>query len=217
MPEFVLRVAATEREDGVRQAMSAFIRRMDPHQHGAIGALFKTGEFAGKEGEIAVIVHPRGYRAGRLLLVGLGEKKNLSPDAFRKAMGHVSRNKTVTSSDKAAVVLDGYDNPAYYQGAAEGHLLGQYKLLDFKSGESAKDTVKLSELSFVVSGRTALAVPLSNPSELGGTERIIVYTTFLADGSLFYYLTLAPDADARVYQQTFVRIGQSLRLTDVRR
>ena len=32
-----------------------------------------------------------------------------------------------------------------------------------------------------------------------------------------YYLTLAPDADARVYQQTFVRIGQSLRLTDVRR
>lgn len=133
------------------------LKPVDKLTEGAVGALFKTGEFAGKEGEMAVVVHPRGYRAGRLVLVGLGEKKKLSPDSFRRAMGHVSRNKTVTSSNKAAVVLDGYDNPAYYRAAAEGHLLGQYKLLDFKSGESAKDTTRLAEVSFVVSGRAALA------------------------------------------------------------
>ena len=67
-----------------------------------------------------------------------------------------------------------------------------------------------------MSGRTALAVQLSNPSELGGAERIVVYTTFLADGSLFYFLTLVPEADAQTYQQTFSKIGQSIRLTDVR-
>jgi hypothetical protein len=44
-------------------------------------------------------------------------------------------------------------------------------------------------------------------------ERITVYTTFLADGSLFYFLTVVPDADAQAFQPTFVRIGQSIRFT----
>ena len=37
-----------------------------------------------------------------------------------------------------------------------------------------------------ISMRSAIATPLSNPSPLGGQELIGVYTTFLADGSLFY-------------------------------
>ena len=67
-----------------------------------------------------------------------------------------------------------------------------------------------------MSSRTALATPLTNPSPLGGAERIGVYTTFLSDGNLFYYLTVAPETEAQSYQQVFVRIGQSLRLTDAR-
>jgi leucyl aminopeptidase len=125
--------------------------------NGAVEGLFQSGEFTGRDGEIAVVVHPHGYRAKRLILVGVGEKKKMSADSIRKALGHVSRHKTLTSSSKAAVILDGFDNPAYYQAAIEGHSLGQYRLLDYKSGEAAKDTAKLSEMIFVVSGRSALA------------------------------------------------------------
>ncbi|MBI5265834.1 MAG: leucyl aminopeptidase [candidate division Zixibacteria bacterium] len=132
------------------------LKSVDKLTNGAINGLFRSGEFGGKDGEIAVVVHPHGFRAGRLLLVGLGEKKKLSADAIRKALGHASRHKTLSSSVKAAVILDGYDNPAYYQAAVEGHALGRYKLLDYKSGEAAKDTSKLSELTFVVSRRAAL-------------------------------------------------------------
>ena len=68
-----------------------------------------------------------------------------------------------------------------------------------------------------ISGRSALATPLVNPSPLGGRERISVYTTFLADGStLFYYLTIVPEKDAEAFQGAFRRVGQSIRLTDVR-
>ena len=67
-----------------------------------------------------------------------------------------------------------------------------------------------------MSQRSALATPLVNPSPLGGQERIAVYTTFLADGSLFYYLTLVPDNDAETFQETFRRVGESIRLTEVR-
>ena len=67
-----------------------------------------------------------------------------------------------------------------------------------------------------ISQRSAIATPLVNPSPLGGQERIGVYTTFLVDGSLFYYLTIVPENDAAAFQETFQRVGESIRLTERR-
>jgi hypothetical protein len=67
-----------------------------------------------------------------------------------------------------------------------------------------------------ISQRSALATPLVNPSPLGGRERVVVYTTFLADGSLFYYLTIVPENAAEAYRDAFRRIADSIRLTEVR-
>ena len=67
-----------------------------------------------------------------------------------------------------------------------------------------------------MSGRTALATPLSNPSPLGGQERITLATTFLVDGSLFYFISVTPESDANALQATFRRIFQSIKLTDGR-
>jgi len=68
-----------------------------------------------------------------------------------------------------------------------------------------------------ISGRSALATSLVNPSPLGGRERIAVYTTFLADGTtLFYYLTIVPEKDVDAFLETFQRVGESIRLTDAR-
>jgi Zn-dependent protease with chaperone function len=67
-----------------------------------------------------------------------------------------------------------------------------------------------------LSNRVAIGTPLVNPSPLGGQERIALYTAFLADGSLFYYLTVAPENDVAALQETFRRVGGSIHLTDVR-
>ena len=67
-----------------------------------------------------------------------------------------------------------------------------------------------------MSQRSALATPLVNASPLGGVERITVYTTFLVNGTLFYYLTVCPEQDLDAMQPAFRQIGQSIRLTDVR-
>jgi hypothetical protein len=67
-----------------------------------------------------------------------------------------------------------------------------------------------------ISQRTAIATPLVNTSPLGGQEQVGVYTTFLADGSLFYYLTVVPEKDAAAFQETFQKIGQSIKLTEAR-
>ncbi len=63
-----------------------------------------------------------------------------------------------------------------------------------------------------LSQRTALATPLVNPSPLGGMEVINVYTAFLSDGTLFYYLTLVPEIEAPAYEQAFRQVGQSIQL-----
>jgi hypothetical protein len=73
----------------------------------------------------------------------------------------------------------------------------------------AQQATRLSE-------RSALATALVNPSPLGGQERIVVHTTFLADGTLFYYLTIVQEKDAAAYQETFRRVGESIRLADRR-
>ena len=67
-----------------------------------------------------------------------------------------------------------------------------------------------------ISQRSALATPLVNPSPLGGRELIGLYTTFLADGTLFYYLTVVPEKDSDTFRETFRHIGESIRLTEVR-
>jgi Zn-dependent protease with chaperone function len=65
-----------------------------------------------------------------------------------------------------------------------------------------------------ISGRAGIATPLVGRSALGQTERVGVYTTFLADGNLFYYLTVVPDREADTYDAAFNRVGNSIRLND---
>jgi len=67
-----------------------------------------------------------------------------------------------------------------------------------------------------ISQRSAIGTPLVNASPLGGQERIALYTTFLTNGNLFYYLTVAPENDAQNLQAAFQHIGQSITLTDAR-
>jgi Zn-dependent protease with chaperone function len=67
-----------------------------------------------------------------------------------------------------------------------------------------------------MSQRSAIVTSLVNPSPLGGQERVVVRTTFLSDGSLFYYLTIVPERDAAAYEDTFQRIADSIRLTEAR-
>jgi Zn-dependent protease with chaperone function len=65
-----------------------------------------------------------------------------------------------------------------------------------------------------LSQRTAIAHELVNRSATGGRERVGLYTTFLSDGNLFYYLTVAPDEDVSRFNPAFQRIGNSIRLND---
>lgn len=65
-----------------------------------------------------------------------------------------------------------------------------------------------------IANRNAILTPLAGRSALGGTERVDVYTTMLADGNLFYYLTVVPEREVGAYGRAFDRVTRSIRLND---
>ena len=70
------------------------------------------------------------------------------------------------------------------------------------------------EQQFTLSGRNAIATPLEGRSALGGMERVVVHTTLLNNGDLFYVLTVVPEREINSYSQAFNRVVQTVRLND---
>ncbi len=69
--------------------------------------------------------------------------------------------------------------------------------------------------SFNFAGRNGLATILTNVSEVTNQqERIALYTTLLADGSLFYVAGVAPNDEFSGYQSVFNQVVRSIQLTD---
>jgi beta-barrel assembly-enhancing protease len=65
-----------------------------------------------------------------------------------------------------------------------------------------------------LSQRSAIEHHLVNKSATGAQERVGIITTFLADGQLFYYVTVVPSDEHAAYDAAFQKIAESIRLTD---
>ncbi len=122
---------------------------------GGLSELLKSGEFEGKANEL-VLVHTQGrIRAKRVLLVGLGKRKDLKLDSFRQAMGHAVkrvRQAKATSFSVAlpAAAVRGASLVDLAQAMVEGAILGSYQFTAYRSDEHApaKD---LARMTLVVS------------------------------------------------------------------
>jgi hypothetical protein len=64
-----------------------------------------------------------------------------------------------------------------------------------------------------LSQRAAIEHQLVNRTP-NGQERVGLTTTFLADGNLFYLLTIVPVEESGRYQPAFSRVAGALRLND---
>ena len=65
-----------------------------------------------------------------------------------------------------------------------------------------------------IANASGLTATLSNVSDVTGRgERISIFTTFLADGTLFYMIGVAPDNEFDTYDPVFSKIASSIRFT----
>ena len=187
------------------------LKRLDRATAGAVSTLFESGEFTGRSEQVAVLYRPDGFACGRVVLAGLGKREAVTPDTFRRMMGTVSRHRALTRSTRAAVYLGRWTSPDRVQAAAEGELLGGYRLREYKTSDSEDSVAGPDEMVFLVdSSRLRAAVEKA-------VERGRVY----AEGQLLSRrLTampankLTPKAYAAELQKLARRYGFSCRVMD---
>jgi len=114
-----------------------------------------------------------------------------------------------------------YGNQGFTHGAMIGVVQPQQQGLERGTEEYVKgvlqgNTYLKQQTGFSrtsISGRSAYAVRLSGVSPITRqTEEVIIYTTLLRDGKLFYYVGVTPQRDRYRYYRSFNSMVRSIRL-----
>ena len=103
------------------------------------GALFDSGEIAGKPGEMALLHQVLGIAAGRVLLAGGGKPEKFDPAEMRKLVGAAVRHLKSKSVKSIAVALaPEHADAGFASAAVEGAILGDYDPDRYKTDEDKK-------------------------------------------------------------------------------
>ncbi|TKS60496.1 MAG: leucyl aminopeptidase [Nitrospira sp.] len=126
---------------------------LDKSLGGALTELLQSKEFEGKANE-AVLFHTQGkVPAKRLILVGLGKKKDVGLDQIRQAMGHAAKRVRQAKAGSFTVGLPNVMPRSasavdMAQVMAEGAILGSYQFDVYRSeGPTHKDLAAMSVLA----------------------------------------------------------------------
>ncbi|MFO0705294.1 MAG: leucyl aminopeptidase [Nitrospira sp.] len=125
---------------------------VDKAMGGVLRELLDSKEFEGKANELA-LVHTQGkLPAKRVLLVGLGKKKDVTIDHCRQAMGYVAKRVRQIKAESftvsvPTVVPRGASPVEVAQALAEGAILGSYQFTAYLSSASGKEVRSMAILA----------------------------------------------------------------------
>lgn len=137
----------------------------DKRMNGFIKELVEEEEFSGEPGA-ALMVHTRGELAAkRVLLIGVGKKKELTTESLRRMAATAVLEARKVRAKTAVCSFEGIlpakvDESAAAQAVAEGVLLGDYSFMEYKGEEKEKLAKKRMKTWFFVAAdaRTAKKV-----------------------------------------------------------
>lgn len=123
------------------------LKKADKLFSGAISEAFQ-GEFTGKQNHVLELPTYGRLKAKKLLIVGLGERKEFGLEGMRQAAGKACTHARSAGVKDAALLMGGFtfkgvsvDDLA--QAAVEGAILGPYKFRKYKSEEEGAELEKL--------------------------------------------------------------------------
>jgi leucyl aminopeptidase len=120
------------------KASSGHIKDLDKLAGGQISAVTKSDEFKGDAGETALLrLTPKGkLKASRLLLVGLGDRKEFKPSDIASAAGTATR--VLRKANAKSIAFSSRNDVAVgdaAQQAAQGAITSQFELDKYKTKE----------------------------------------------------------------------------------
>jgi leucyl aminopeptidase len=145
-PAEVLVLSHFDGEPALQEEAAAVDRAL----HGAIRDLLKSEEFQGKSNQI-VLLHTQGkIFAKRVLLVGLGKKKDAKLDSVRQAMGTAVKRIRQAGARSFSTVVHGRSIPdasdlELAQAMTEGAILGGYQFTVYRTnnGDQPRDVDRM--------------------------------------------------------------------------
>ncbi len=126
---------------------------LDAALGGALRELVHTKEFDGKAGEVVLFHTHRKIPAKRLILVGLGKKRELGLDQIRQALGYAVKRVRQTRSGAFTVALpssipQGASLVDMGQTMTEGAILGSYQFTTYRSdAPTGRDVTAMTVLT----------------------------------------------------------------------
>jgi leucyl aminopeptidase len=146
-------------EDG---ELSDEAQTLDSAAGNRLAKLIARGDFPGRANETLLLVDLEGVKASRVLLVGLGNRKNFGRRPFRKALAAAvaALNRTRIESAAFAVARPSFnDLDDYYFGRVIAEVVGNalYKTNDLKTAKKPKPPALQTVIAGPVRGQGATA------------------------------------------------------------
>jgi leucyl aminopeptidase len=161
---------------------------------GIVKELDDSGEFTGKSLETALIHHPAGMKATRLLLIGGGEKAKFTPADMRKTGGVIVRTLKPKGISDFAIRLKGITlDPAMLEALVEGVILGDFEPDQHKTADKPSDR-KLERFRISVPEETAPLVDALRRGRVIGEAQNFARTLVNEPANLLTPLKLANHA-----------------------
>lgn len=133
------------------------VASLDRATGGLISTSMRTGEFAGKDGQLLLLQTPA-LRAKRVILIGLGKREDLSLESVINAAARAANYLMERNLKKIAIDVHSLhaslDLETVARACVEGALLGMYRFTTYKT---EKDEKRLEEIVFLLRNGAKLA------------------------------------------------------------
>jgi leucyl aminopeptidase len=154
-------------------------RTVDAASGGRLTVLMGRGDFSGKSGETLLLTDLPGVKASRVLLTGLGAKKNFSRKTYRRALSAAISAVARTRITSVAIALarpGAKELDDYYLGRAAVEITASalYQVNDLKSGKKPKTSALATVLTGPVrkAGATAARRGLVHGTAVANAMRV---------------------------------------------
>ena len=162
----------------------------------------RLSEFSGNQGDEIILYSPAGYTAERLMIVGLGDRQQLQPEAFRTAIGRAVGWAMKQKLSTVAIAVPGLaEDEIGFDGLLdcmlEGACLANHH---FDRYISDKKTAAVKQIAFVVTEKAA-----------AGQRRLVSRTQTICSGTLQardWVNTPANDKTPRRFASTVKRLSE---------
>jgi leucyl aminopeptidase len=170
------------------------------------------GDFKGKEGETSLVYVQKGSTVRRVLLVGLGEKKKLSLERYRRAAAAACKRGRSLKAKKIALFLPPINGAAgdIVTAMAEAAVLSLYKFEKYLT-KKEDDSTTVEEVALCSDSPSVQRV---GPSSVRAAQAIAEATCLARDLANAPGNEIYPETLAQAARETAERCGFSARVLD---